>query len=120
MSMDDHRISYWREALGDALDRDGAHHLNQALSEIPENVAVEIADTLATWADQESWSEPPHPTAAELEDARANEVKQRYQRRNDELEHEVDCFTNSVARRRNVDPSQVYIDNLGRVAIYPR
>lgn len=114
------RIDFWREALTYALDRDGAHHLGLALDQVPEHVAIAIADSLSSSADEENEFDVPHPTASDLENTRVREVEQRYQKRIAELERLVDCFTNSVATRRRVDPAQVYVDNLGRVAISPR
>ena len=103
-------VTYWREALETALE--GVDRFEALTSE----QYTEAAKTLAGWSEDRAFAFGEDCIPDPMDRQHTDEIAA-LKREIADREREVDCYRQSVARRRHVDVSEVYLDRSG-IVIY--
>lgn len=104
--MQNHKLDYWKEAVSSSFEENDLP-LTDA---IIENVAKDMINSAECQSMAFGYDCIPNPAKAE----KSAEIK-RLEAKIKELEHEIQCYRQSVATRRGVPIEQVHIDVHGSV-----
>lgn len=104
--MSNYKLDYWKEAISCSFDE----HNMKYPDDIIESIAKDMINSAECQSMAFGYDCIPNPTKAE-ESIRVKNLEAKIK----ELEHEIQCYRQSVATRRGVPIEQVHIDHTGAV-----
>lgn len=104
----DYRLDYWIEAVQCSLDENGL------FGYIPKELIKSIAKDMHNAYENIGMAFGDHVARSPVETDKDRKIKA-LEAQVKELEKDIYCYKSNVARRRHVEPNEVYLSNSGEV-----